>query len=369
MRAPHTLSLPLGPLTPEDVAVPGAPRPIRLLRVDDPAAQKRILRILGKLTYAPSKTGCTATPRFPGPNPISIDRSHLPLLSQQPYWICEKTDGLRFAWLCCRIAPPGTGEALDDADETQSAEGHGVNISVLIDRKLTCYLFPLQAIATAQFQGTVLDGELAFDLSRQAFSFQVFDALIVSGIGLFNRTFSDRIAVAVQILALSCPHPASDPAHVGVKAFVPGTDFQQYRAHLATISARFQVDGAILTPQYGDIIYGRHLRMFKWKEQHSVDFAVGTGGKLAVYDFDTGCMADVATFRNGEQLAPTGSIAECVCAPSALATAQWDLLGVRADKDRANDMFTYSKTLVNIREDLKLEELERALAVGAEAAR
>ena len=67
---------------------------------------------------------------FPGPQPISIERRHFPMLKRQPYLVCEKTDGTRYMLVSWTFderrahQPPATGgmnATSSDACTTRSA--------------------------------------------------------------------------------------------------------------------------------------------------------------------------------------------------------------------------------------------------------
>ena len=110
----------------------------------------------------------------------------------------------------------------------------------------------------------------------------------------------------------------------------------------------YDVDGLILTPALAPVTYGRHMGMFKLKfgHRHTVDFLVGKNGQDLLV-FDHGKHSRVGRVAPNVYALP-GSIVEC--AP--LDDAVWDVVGVRTDKSTANDMFTFQKTLLNMREAL-----------------
>lgn len=267
-------------------------------------------------------------PKFPGPNPVSLDRSHFGALASQAYVACEKTDGVRMLLVCCRV--------------------DGVNLVALVDRAHAWYVFPVRRVPKAMFQGSLLDGELAWNKRLSAWEYLVFDAVCVSGIPVLECRLSVRLAAAARALEAYTASP-QDPASVRLKRFVPCTQPADVQALVAAARESYDVDGLILTPAAAPVVYGRHMGMFKLKSgsQHTVDFLVGRNGQDLLV-FDHGRHVRVASLAPNAY-AKAGGILECV--PSASAE-HWDVVGVRTDKSTANDMFTYRKTLLNIREAL-----------------
>jgi hypothetical protein len=323
-----------------------APPPLKRLEVAPPAPVAPGLalhRVVGAdadglvaVLHGLVGDGPGAKPRFPGPNPVSLERSNLAGIDPARYWVCEKTDGVRFALLCCTY------------------RGH--RVAALVDRKLAVYVLPLRRVPKALFQGTVLDGEVAHDKHLDQHQFLVFDAVMASGIPLFHKPFSARLADAARALRDYWHDPAADPLAVSMKCFYRLTQLPEFVAtRMDAVRVHFDVDGVVLSPEDGDVVYGRHMKMFKFNPfggqgAHTVDFLVGDGGGLHVYD--GGKHTRVGALVGGGD-APAGSIAECRLVEG----DGWELVGIRTDKTTANDMYTYQKTMLNIRENLSLDDL------------
>jgi hypothetical protein len=281
--------------------------------------------------------------RYPGPNPVSLERASFDVLRRGDYVVCEKTDGSRFALVCLEHA---------------SAQGP-LKVVALVDRKFSVFLFPLRNVPNALFQGTVLDGELAWDKVAGRFAYLAFDAVAVSGVPVAHAGLEDRLRAARAALEVYSPDPA-DPATVEVKTFVSPTS--DVVGHLAAAAERFDVDGVVFTPVHDPVEFGRASRVFKLKTghaSHTVDFLV-QGGGLHVYDGKGG---HVRVGRvAGCVPAPNGSIVEAHHAGRGdPACDLWFVKGVRADKTTANDLLTYDKTMLNAREGVRLDEALAAL--------
>ncbi|ERF70410.1 hypothetical protein EPUS_05229 [Endocarpon pusillum Z07020] len=121
---------------------------------------------------------------FPGAQPVSFASRHLSELRHQDYYVCEKTDGIRYLMYCTR-----------DGDR---------DIHYLIDRKNDYYYvpglhFPKQDDKTfASFHSeTIFDGELVEDTYPDGHSelkFLVFDCLVLDSDLLTTKPLDKRLA-------------------------------------------------------------------------------------------------------------------------------------------------------------------------------
>lgn len=279
-------------------------------------------------------------PKFPGPNPVSLEKAMVSSIKPDRYWVCEKTDGIRFALLCTTYG------------------GH--RIAALVDRKLAVYLVPMKNVPRVLYQGSVLDGEVAYDNVAKRHTFLVFDAVMVSGIPLFHLNFSHRLAGARKALRDYACHD-SDAVCLKMKAFYELMRLRHFvDAVLPAVRPHFDVDGLVLTPEDGEVVFGRHMGLFKFKPfggaaAHTVDFLYA-GGSLAV--FDAGRHVPVGKLASTPP-PPEGSVVECKYDP---VTQSWHSVGVRCDKTTANDKFTFDKTMLNIRENLGIDDVAAHLA-------
>lgn len=273
---------------------------------------------------------------FPGASPVSLERQNFKNLWNVPYWVCEKSDGIRALLMCCRI--------------------EGKNVAVLFDRAMNPYHISMKALPRAAYQGTLLDGELM--IGRQGltcpFSFLIFDAIIISGIPTGYLPLPKRIANVHQCLSVYTPH-YKDTIRVFVKRFALLSNPEECRVLIANMSTQYPIDGIVFTSENEPVTYGRCYSIYKLKTHHTVDFVLEEHGALSVYDPMLRKQVPVARLSDHARLVdvPKGSVVECEHVTDEL----WSFLLCRKDKNTSNDILTYQKTMVNIQERVTFEEV------------
>ncbi len=273
--------------------------------------------------------------RFPGANPVSIERRHFQQLSRERYYVAEKSDGIRYLMYCTCF--------------------EGDAVTVLVDRRWQMFVVKADVPPTLSELGTVLDGELAANTQQKRSVFLVFDAVVVGGDSVHRSAFHHRMQAVTR--ALGTETGVGLPVHVK-HFFALHKAWPEFLRHLQQASAAFRTDGVVLVPDAQGVRTGRHDSMFKCKptQQNTVDLEVtGVDGVLylAAFSRTKGLVPiDLLPVQSEKELALSGGeIVEC-----AYKSERWHPLFVRDDKDKPNDVYTLERTLVNIEEGIDLTE-------------
>lgn len=268
---------------------------------------------------------------FPGPQPVSIERKHFDILRNKQYVVCEKTDGVRWMFMCFTF--------------------QGKRCCLLVNRSLSLRWLNLNTGSRAKL-GTLLDGELVDN------KFMVYDAVRVNGEHCGNKSFLDRYEL-LENFCTSIMKLKTDPIQLVPKKFEPLENIRDYvEKTLPTIT--HETDGLVFTPIDDPIRVGTHETMFKWKPlvKNTVDFQVKweRRGVWGLYIQDRGMLYFESEVRPDQcDWLKEDMIVEC-----RYVTWQypmwWEPLKQRTDKTYPNNRRTFYRTIVNIREDIKINE-------------
>jgi len=270
--------------------------------------------------------------RFPGCQPVSIERKHFGVLKNNDYVVCEKTDGERYMFICFR------------------------NVCALVNRRMR--VKPVRvSVNSRAFQGTVLDGELYED------KFMVYDALVVNGVTVGQEDFLSRLEHIEKFINTAIAMK-SDTVRLHLKTFYAINDFDAFaRERLPNVAEA--TDGVVFTPVNDEVRTGTHDFMFKWKPQakNTVDFQMGfDAGSWRLFVQDKGKPVYECTIPPGrvedESWFEDGAIVECEYVTDEI-PMWWRPLKRRHDKTHPNNRRTLFRTIVNIKENIQLEEFSR----------
>jgi hypothetical protein len=266
--------------------------------------------------------------RFPGPQPISIERRHFPILRDNVYVVCEKTDGERYMLVATTYK--------------------GRRVCVFVNRAFHMFEVPLN-LPRGAYDGTILDGELYEN------TLLLYDGVMINGNGFAHCNFLDRYdSLERFVKTIICMK--SDPYKIKLKTFYPLTDFKEFaEEYLPHVQQR--VDGLIMTPVYEPVRMGTHETMFKWKprDHNTIDFQMKRDphqeGTWRLYVQERGKLVYESAVTGGEPWYHEDAIVE-----STYMGGWWKPLKLRTDKTHPNNRRTFYRTLVNIKEDIQMSE-------------
>ncbi|KAL2213646.1 mRNA capping enzyme, alpha subunit [Sarocladium strictum] len=209
---------------------------------------------------------------FPGAQPVSFSRQHIQELLREDYFVCEKSDGMRYL--------------LYATHDESGAEAH-----YLIDRKNDFWFLTNRSLHLPQpgapqdfHTKTLVDGELVWDSlpngDREP-RFLIFDCLVMDGLRLVERTLDKRLAYIkarlyepyVQLFKEYPGELKFQPFHVEMKPFQFSYGIlKMFKEILPAL--KHGNDGLIFTCRTSPYKHGTDPHIVKWKppEENTIDF-------------------------------------------------------------------------------------------------
>ncbi|KAE8454101.1 hypothetical protein EG329_005024 [Mollisiaceae sp. DMI_Dod_QoI] len=209
---------------------------------------------------------------FPGAQPVSFARRHLEELCKQDYYVCEKSDGMRYLLY------------LTTGDE-------GEEVQYLIDRKNDYWFiprdglhFPVPKSVQSFHVNTLIDGELVLDKvpgGDYQPKYLVFDCMVLDGNSLMNRTLDKRLAYFKERIF--------DPYKQLLDEYPDEKQYMHFIVELKAMQLSYGIekmfkeilpslphgnDGLIFTCRMTDYKHGTDQHILKWKPEleNSIDF-------------------------------------------------------------------------------------------------
>jgi hypothetical protein len=279
---------------------------------------------------------------FPGPQPISIERKHFPILKGTEYLVCEKTE--RYMMVAFMY--------------------EGKKKCLFVNRSFNMFEVSINLKRSA-YDGTILDGELYEG------TLMVYDALLVMGNSVWNKTLTERLEKAQELMK-SVIYMKSDAYRLKCKTFHHMRDFRMFMdEYLPKVTQK--IDGLVFTPVNEPIRIGTHETMFKWKpqEKNTVDFLMKWEPSKETPGFKPGTPAwrlyvqekgkmffesEIPFNRiDDEPWFEDGAIVECKYVTSE-EPMWWKPIKRRTDKTYPNNRRTFYRTIVNIKENIQMKE-------------
>lgn len=282
---------------------------------------------------------------FPGPQPISIEYRHFPVLQKGDYVVCEKTDGERHMMVALTF--------------------DGKKKCLFVNRAFNMFEVSLN-LKKEVYNGTILDAELYEN------TLMIYDAVLISGKSVWSDNLLDRLGYAKFGVVQPIIYMKSDKYRLQLKEFHHMKDFKEFMEEYLP-GVKQEVDGLVFTPINEPIRLGTHETMFKWKPQmkNTVDFLMKREPTVETPGCNPGPLAWRLYIQEKGKLFfeseipanripdkpwfEDGAIVECVY----MGWEQpmwWKPIKRRHDKSHPNNRRTFYRTIVNIKENIKMEE-------------
>ena len=280
---------------------------------------------------------------FPGAQPVTIEKKDLPL--KERYMVCEKTDGERAILLLLQI--------------------NNKPMCLMINRKNEFY-FMDYSFKKEVFEGSIFDGEI-IKTKNGVWNFLIHDCMAYNGVSFLNQNHCLRYACGIDFIVKRYSPKENDCFYIKTKIFYDyGNQVSKTWNHIQTTTEN-KIDGLILTPVFRPVTLGRDKLLLKWKINHTIDFLVKiVSGKINLYYYKK----NLSVFKSFKPESPnykhiveylkdneTVDLVKGVIIEFNVLDDVFTIYKIRTDKFRPNGEITVTNTLKNIKESIKIEEL------------
>ncbi len=329
----------------------------------------------------------TSSPRiFPGGQPVSFESRHLQTLETEDFYVCEKSDGIRYLLYFCR-PPSGPAAFLIDRNyefrylgelEVPLKDDTGTHEETLLDGELI-----IDTIVVKNKEKTVDIYELdeaseEKEAVEKKIYYMIFDCLLMNTDNVLSQSLPSRLRhVQNDFLSPFVKHnmKSTFPFDIQLKTMYKPYHMQHlFREVIPNL--HHGNDGLIFTPVEDYYQSGTCQRMLKWKPAHlnSVDFKIASIDEADLYMLQvaqSGTHRDYTNFRpepddanKWKEAPPIGRIIECRYDPDWLVDelkpdekGGWRFLRFREDKNTANAMHVVQKIINSINDNVKETQL------------
>jgi mRNA guanylyltransferase len=279
---------------------------------------------------------------FPGAQPVTIEKKDINKL-KNGYMVCEKTDGERAVLILINL--------------------NNKPMCFLINRNNELYFMDL-SFKKELFEGTIMDGEL-IKTNKDEWNYLIHDCLAYNGSSFMDLPHSLRYGCIIDCIVKRYSHKETDVFFIKTKLFYkfgPGID--KTWEHIKSTTEN-KIDGLIFTSIYDTIKFGRDYNLLKWKEFHTIDFLVKkVGKKINLYYTKKGTNVIYRSYTIKEASHIISFMKESDLMDGIIIefkvnceTDCFTPYRLRGDKNKPNGEITVNNTIINIKENIKIEDL------------
>ena len=281
---------------------------------------------------------------FPGPQPVTIEKKDIEKLKNE-YMVCEKTDGDRAVLILINL--------------------NNKPMCFLINRNNELYFLDL-SFKKEVYEGSDFDGEL-IKTKEGVWNYLIHDCMAYNGTSFLEISHPLRYGCIIDFITKRYKNEPTDCINIKTKIFYKfGSGLVTTWEHIQKTTEN-KIDGLIFTPINGAIKFGRDNSLFKWKEDHTIDFLVKIVNKKINLYYYKKTLVIYKSFSSKEKNykaiidfidentdLTTGVIIEfkIICETDCFIPYR-----IRKDKNKPNGEITVNNTLKNIQESIKINEL------------